>query len=41
LEGRLQNTESTTIAQEKRGDLSQNIINDMLEKLESKILQLD
>jgi len=37
----LQNTESTTIAQEKRGDLSQNIINDMLEKLESKILQLD
>lgn len=41
MEGRLQNTESTTIAQEKRGDLSQNIINDMLEKLESKILQLD
>ena len=41
LEGRLAQTESTTIAQEKRGDLSQNIVSDMLEKLESKVLQVD
>jgi hypothetical protein len=29
------------MANEKRGDLSQNIINDMLEKLETKVLQVD
>lgn len=41
LETRLANTESSSLANEKRGDLSQNIINDMMEKLESKILQID
>jgi hypothetical protein len=41
LEGRLASTESSTLANEKRGDLSQNIVNDMLEKLESKVLQVD
>ena len=41
LEGRLASTENSTMANEKRGDFSQNIINDMLEKLETKVLQVD
>lgn len=41
LESRLANTEQSTFANEKRGDLSQNMINDLLERLESKVLHLD
>ena len=41
MEARLQNTESSTMANEKRGDMSQNMINDLLERLEGEVLHLD
>lgn len=41
LESRLANTEQSTLANEKRGDLSQNMVQELLERLESKVLSLD
>ena len=41
LESRIQSTEQTTAITEKRGDINQNMVNELVEKLESKILNLE
>lgn len=41
LEARLASAEQTTMVSEKRGDISQNMLNDVIEKLEGKLLNIE
>lgn len=41
LESRVASTEQSTLSNEKRGDLSQTMIQDMLDKLEQRVLNID
>lgn len=41
LEARLSSTEQNTISNERRGDLGQNMMNEVVERLESKLLNVE
>ena len=41
LESRLASTEQNTVTNEKRGDISQSMLNEIIEKLESKLLNME
>ena len=41
MEARLAGTEQASLSIEKRGDVSQTMLNDVIEKLESKLLNVE